>query len=196
MNDTGRFPEFSPYLICIGWSAREAENPYASEHRGKSLQEALSFLDEGPQRGLVSQDRKTLTNNHFIPSNTTLTDSTNKASGEPRLRPCQSALGSSTPLPLLREVGKKAERAAEPSVLTGWCGCPVVSGETHRLVPRPGAVQVPAASSLGWCRRRPGRDWGLPCPPVVTGCPPHSDSRGSAGTSEGPRLHPTQGRVS
>ena len=107
MNDTGRFPELSPYLICVGWSAREAENPYASEHRGKSLQEALSFLDEGPQRGLVSQDRKTLTNNHFIPSNTTLTDSTNKASGEPRLRPCQSASGSSTPLPLLREVGKR-----------------------------------------------------------------------------------------
>ena len=78
----------------------------------------------------------------------------------------------------------------------GGRGCPVVSGETHGLVLRPGAVQVPAASSLGWCRRRPGRDSGLPRPPVVTGCPPHSDSRGSAGTSEGPRPHPTQGGVS
>ena len=145
---------------------------------------------------MVSQDRKALTNNNFIPSNTTLTDSTNKASGEPRLWPCQSALGSSTPLPLLREVGKKAECATEPSVPAGWSWVPCVSGETHGLVLRPGAVQVPAASSLGWCRRRPGRDSGLPRPPVVTGCPPHSDSRGSAGTSEGPRPHPTQGGVS
>lgn len=145
---------------------------------------------------MVSQDRKPLTNNHFIPSNTTLTDSSNKASGEPGLRPCQSALGSSTPLPLPREVGKKAERAAEPLSPRGGRGCPVVSGETHGLVLRPGAVQVSAASSLGWWRRRPGRDSGLPRPPVVTGRPPHSDSRGSAGSSEGPRPHPPQGGVS
>lgn len=148
---------------------------------------------------MVSQDRKALANNHFIPSDTTLTDSTNKASGEPRLRPCQSALGSSTPLPPPREVGKKAECAAEPSVPAGWSGVPCCFRGDARgpgRVLRPGAAQVPAASSLGWCRRRPGRGSGLPRPPVVTGRPPHSDSGGSAGSSEGPRPHPTRGGVS
>ena len=58
MNDSGRFPELSPYLICVGWSAREAENPDASGHRGKSLQEALSFLDEVQQEGWSCKTEK------------------------------------------------------------------------------------------------------------------------------------------
>ena len=103
-------PEKLKTQMPMGTEERASRSPVLSRRR--------------TTRGLVLQDRKALTNNHFIPSNTTLTASTNNASGEPGLRPCQSALGSSTPLPLSREVGKKAERAAEPSVPAGWSWVP------------------------------------------------------------------------
>lgn len=45
----GGFSGLSARLVYVGLGAREAENPDASGHRRKSLQEALPFLGKGKE---------------------------------------------------------------------------------------------------------------------------------------------------